>query len=155
MAGKERSIQIVDADGNVKITLDGDNAGIKSAQDRVISDLWEQGFNLNSGMVSTVFRTITEGVWKTKYGVGVVTASGGANADINVAVITPGMGIASGTLQFSGDISLSAAPVTNVQGTLLSAGATKCYPGDSLALVVAGTLTGLTGGFTVGMERVE
>lgn len=151
---KERSIQIVDSVGNVVLTLDGDvPGGIRSAESAIFHARRDFTWPLLAGSLSTYIWTCDTGVWSVVGIRATASVSGGSGATIDVLVCSGLTAIASGISQLSAVLDVQETAPFKANGALIAT-PTLIYPGDSLAIAVGGTLTGLVGVLTVSTKRV-
>jgi hypothetical protein len=82
------------------------------------------------------------------------TVVGGAGASVTVVHCPNSVAIGSGTAQLTAVLDLTVAAPSRLAGSLVAAPA-DILPGDSLAVLFAGTLTGLVGAITIGLRKVR
>ena len=155
MAGKERSIEIVDAVGNTVLTLSGDTpGGMTAAGNRRIHDLEEFSRELVATAVDNYVWTCREGVWQLAYASSVIAVTGGASAAVQLMVCNSTQLPAAGIAQLTAALDLQETAPNTQLGTLI-ASPTLIFPTMHLATDFSGTLTGLVGNLTFVMKRVS
>lgn len=82
------------------------------------------------------------------------SVAGGAGAAAQIVHCAQGAAIGSGTAQLTGGIDLTATAPGKLSGVLIAT-PTDILPGDSLALDISGTLTGLVGVLTFFLRKVR
>ncbi len=154
MAGKERSIEIVDALGNTTILLDGDLIGIKSKNGGIIHDEDIINVLVVAASLDTYVWTPRTGVWVITGATSIISVSGGTGASVMPRVCSGITAVASGVAQLSAALDLEETGPNKQIGTMIAA-PTEIFPGDSIGLDFSGTLTGLVGVVNVYVKRIS
>lgn len=108
---------------------------------------------LLAASVDSFIWTCVEGVWVVDTVVEAHTVVGGSGATVQVVVCPGSVAVASGTAQLSAALDLTVTAPAKQFGTLIAT-PTQMLRGDSLAIDMSGTLTGLVGVLTVQLARV-
>jgi hypothetical protein len=82
------------------------------------------------------------------------TVVGGAGASVTVVHCANSVAIGSGTPQLTAALDLTLAAPSRLSGSIIVL-PNDILPGDSLAVLFAGTLTGLVGAITIGLRKVR
>ncbi|MGL5936911.1 MAG: hypothetical protein ACRCZI_14950 [Cetobacterium sp.] len=153
MAGKERSIEIVNSVGGRVALLDGD-VGIQGPNGQLFQT--EEGVTvpLLATSVDTYVWTARDGTWQIVGVISITSVVGGAGANVTVRVCPGVTAPASGVAQLTGTIDLTIAAPSKVNGTLI-ASPTVIQAGDSVAIDMSGTLTGLVGNLTIWLRKLS
>lgn len=152
MAGKERSIEIVDAVGNRVILLDGD-VGVQGPDGSIFGGGVPITWPLLASSVDTYVWRCESGVYEVASVNAILSVTGGTSAAVDVKVCTGVVAPASGTTQLDAPLDLEQTAPAQVLGAVIAV-PTKIYPGNSVALDFSGTLTGLVGMLTINLRKV-
>ena len=156
MAGKERSVQIVDKDGVVKSNLDGDLVGgPQGPKGYSYPDTIFISKQLLAASVDQHAFTVPNngGNWRLVSVSSMISVSGGSSAAVDVKVVDAVTAVASGTTQLTAPLDLEETAPNKQVGTLI-ASLTLIIPGMSVGLDFSGTLTGLVGNITLELGRI-
>lgn len=146
---KEQSLEVVDRLGN-RVWI-ADNDGVKDSSGRL--GYMERSWPLLAASVDSFVWSPLEGTWQLQYVRESHTVVGGSGATVTVVVCPASVAVGSGTAQLTAALDLTVTAPANQAGTLI-ASPTLIRPGDSVAVDMAGTLTGLVGQITMGFKRV-
>jgi hypothetical protein len=149
---KERSLEIVDATGGRVMLLDGD-VGVQGVDGAMFNPGDIIRWPLLAASLSSYIWRCQAGIWVVSDVSALVSVTGGSSATVDVYVCTGVTAPGSGTTQLTAPIDVQETAPFLALGTLI-ASPTRIYPGNSVAAVFAGTLTGLVGVLTVGVKRV-
>jgi len=149
----ERALTMIDARGNVLWDVDP-SVGARDFGARVIDGVESVTVPLTAGIaVNSFIWTVHEGIWR----VGTVSEShtvvGGAGSTAQVVVCPQSVAVGSGVTQLTAAFDLTIGAPAVRFGTLIAL-PTLMTRGDSLAYLMAGTLTGLVGVLTINMWRM-
>lgn len=140
--------------GDLALYWDEVAGQLKDATGKVYDPFHRIVYPLLAASVDTFIWTCQEGVWRVRSVVEAHTVVGGSGATVTVTVCPGSVAIASGTAQLSAALDLTVTAPAKAFGTLI-ASPTEMSRGDSLAIDMSGTLTGLVGVLTVMLERVK
>lgn len=140
--------------GTQYIDFDATTGLLKDRLNRAFNAQTSVTVQLAAGMVVDQFIWgPTEGIWQVDSVVESHTVVGGASAAAQVAVCPGSVAPASGTNQLTAALDLTVTAPAARFGVLIAT-PTRIMRGDSVALRMSGTLTGLAGQITVYFRRI-
>lgn len=131
-----------------------DKNGIADSSNRLALFTREVFVGLVAGSVDTYIWECIEGVWQVMNVRGLISTAGGSGATYDIKVCAGLTAPASGVTQLTAAVVLTTTGPARADGTLIAA-PTQIFPGDSLAIDMAGTLTALVACVTVSLKRVS
>lgn len=150
----ERSTTWKNRVGTDVFTIDADDGIRDMVNNGLVSVYRTIEVDLAVGSIDKFVHTVMAGVWVVAGAVEAHTVVGGAAAAVTV-VVCPGSGaIAAGVPQLSAVLDLTVAAPAKAFGALIAT-PTEMYRGDSLAVDLSGTLTGLVGCLTIMLKRIK
>lgn len=155
MPGTEHGLRIVDLSGNQIVAIDGNDNGIISPRGFYYPDEMKVEVQLRATSVTSYISFINHGVWQVQRVLAGVSTNGGAGATAQITHCVGATAPGSGTVQLAAAIDLNAGTPPYILGAAPIASPTKYRPGDSMGLLMAGTLTALVGALTVYLKRIE
>lgn len=147
------NVQVVSSpNGTPVVTLD--ETGMKDGSNRYFAGWQAISWPLLAGSLASYMWTCKEGVWQVADVEAVVSVTGGSGATIDVLVCAGVTAPGSGVTQLSAVLDVQETAPFRARGTLIAA-PTKLYRGDSVAMNIGGTLTGLVGLLSVQVKRIQ
>lgn len=155
MPGTEHGLRIIDPYGNQTVAVDGNDNGVISPRGFYYPDEMKVDVQLRATSVDSYVTFFSHGVWQVQRVISGVTVNGGAGATAMLTYCAGATAPASGVDQLTAAVDLNAGTEPYVIPYAAVAAPAKFRPGDSLGLVMAGTLTALVGALTVFLKRIE
>jgi hypothetical protein len=139
--------------GVTQVDYDPILGGLKDGTGKMHLTWLDKSWPLLAASVDSYIWTCIEGIWQL-YAVGEShTVVGGSGATVQLVVCPGSVAIGSGTAQLTAALDLTVTAPAKSFGTLI-ASPTLMYKGDSLAVDLSGTLTGLVGQLTYLLKRI-
>jgi hypothetical protein len=130
-----------------------DDLGIRDATGRYIGAAYHHNWPLLVGSISSFIWHCHEGLWQLNSVSEQHTVVGGSGASVTLVACPQAVAIGSGTAQLTAVLDLTVTAPAYRFGTVVAAPYTFSR-GDAMAVLFAGTLTGLVGNLTYIMKRV-
>lgn len=130
-----------------------DETGMRDGTGRYVSAWQKYNWPLLVGSISTFVWHCHEGIWQLQSVSAQYTVVGGSGATVTLVACPQCVAIGSGTAQLTAPLVLTTTAPTYTFGTMVASPAFLSR-GDALAVLFAGTLTGLVGNLTFVMKRV-
>lgn len=141
------------ANGVAPTILEIDDIGIKDVSGRYLSHVEPITVQLLAASVNTFIWHCHEGIWQVASVSEAHSVVGGSGATVTVAVGPAGTAPGSAVVQLTAPLVLTTTAPAGSFGTLI-ASPTRLGRGDTVSIVMAGTLTGLVGILTLNMKRI-
>lgn len=150
----ERSIAVKNRLGVTTFTIDGDDGIRDNVGNALIATHDRVNAPLLAGSINSFIWVCQEGVWVVSGVAEAHTVVGGSGATVTVVVCPGAIAIASGVVQLTAPLDLTVTAPAKSFGTLI-ASPTEIYRGDAVALLLAGTLTGLVGALSIQIKKIK